>query len=759
MIRVERTRVPRPSILASSRAESERHAATGFFTNSKRGRQQPFPFRIYRDPQIRDALNELFYGKCAYCEVRIIAATPLDVEMYRPKASVAERPEHPGYWWLASDWDNLLVACIDCNRSRVHAGERSGKANRFPLVDETQRAFNPGEETREQPLLLDPCRDDPESHLVFDESGMVVSATARGQATISVLGLNRSGLVEARKHAALLVQASIARVETLIRRRPDSPDLAEMLQTELSGLRESTEPSEEFAALKRQLIRPVLDRLMRQGVAVESPEAIASTPRITKAQKMATKAAFMAYQHAQSSFSLTDEEGRDRYRSERRLIERIVIHNVKAIRDLDLDLTNLGEGRTPWLMLLGENGTGKSTILQAIALTLAGASALARLGADRKFDPSDFVRYRCQSGRVSLKLSGFVGPHRLTFRRDRVEFRSPTGERTIVSFASSPPVVEGSGWEPQTVLLGYGATRLLPRADSEIRSTPPGDQYSRVDNLFDPFVPLFDAEAWLASLEPVRFDSAAVVLKDLLRLGADASFVVEDGHVLVADHGDQVSLRQVSDGYQSVVATAIDIFEVVMRLWPNVVDAEGIVLLDEIGAHLHPTWKMRIVTSVRRALPGIQFLTSTHDPLCLRGLGAGEVVVMQRDENDRVRELVGLPSPGDFRIDQLLTSDFFGLSSTVDPETEALFDEYYALLALPDPNHAQTERLSVLRAELKDRRYLGTTLRENLMYEAVDRLVARHRLSPDRTLPELRQEAADEVARLWAEDVPPLPPP
>jgi hypothetical protein len=272
--------------------------------------------------------------------------------------------------------------------------------------------------------------------------------------------------------------------------------------------------------------------------------------------------------------------------------------------------------------------------------------------------------------------------------------------------------------------------------------------------LFNPFVPLFDAEAWLTGLEPYQFDSAALVLKDLLRLGAHASFLVEGGRVLVAEHRDVVPLRQVSDGYQSVVATAIDILEVVMRLWPNVADAEGIVLLDEIGAHLHPTWKMRIVESIRRALPGIQFVTSTHDPLCLRGLGAGEVVVMQRDEDEKLRHLTDLPSPADFRVDQLLTSDFFGLNTTVDPETEALFDEYYALLALADPSTAQADRLAELRVELKDRRHLGSTMRESLMYEAVDRLLARHKRNPQRSLPDLTHEAADEIARIWAEDQP-----
>ena len=141
----------------------------------------------------------------------------------------------------------------------------------------------------------------------------------------------------------------------------------------------------------------------------------------------------------------------------------------------------------------------------------------------------------------------------------------------------------------------------------------------------------------MAGLGEVEFDSASLVLKDLLSLAAKARFEVDrDRRVIVAYHGERVPLRQLSDGYQSVVATAVDILDVMTTVWPNLGDAEGVVLLDEIGAHLHPTWKMRIVSSIRRAAPGLQFVTSTHDPLCLRGLGEGEVAVMRRDENNRV---------------------------------------------------------------------------------------------------------------------------
>jgi uncharacterized protein (TIGR02646 family) len=168
-------------------------------------RQQRFEFKVYRHPTVKETLTELFYGKCAYCEGKVGISAPVDVEFFRPKAGVVESPDHPGYWWLAMVWENMLSSCIDCNRVRTHEGVRTGKANRFPLVDEKKRAFKPGKERFEEPILRDPCNDYPEQHLVFDEMGRVVSDTPRGNVTIAVLGLNRPGLVDARRHAAVMV--------------------------------------------------------------------------------------------------------------------------------------------------------------------------------------------------------------------------------------------------------------------------------------------------------------------------------------------------------------------------------------------------------------------------------------------------------------------------------------------------------------------------------------------------------------------------
>jgi hypothetical protein len=756
MIKVDRTQVPVPRVLSmdgDSPARIEREKAEVFFRKGQHDRQVRFPFKVYKYPEIKDALVKLFNGKCAYCESRYLSVAPVDIELFRPKAGVSESPSHPGYWWLAMVWENMLPSCAVCNRLRSDEGIKTGKANRFPLEDEAMRAFDPGQELLERPLLLDPCVDNPEDHLVFDKNGMVMSDTARGQAAIAILGLNRRGLVDARRLAAQGVLEELA----LLERFSGESDIPPEVQDRLDSIYKMMNPEEEYSAMKRQLILPVIRKLDSSPATKQESILmdIAATARpISRARKRHIKAAFSAFEHDQSLYSLEDAEGREKYRFQRRLIERISIKNIKAIQALELDLTSKS-GRTSWLMLLGENGTGKSTALQATAITLLGAKSFIELAERTELHPRDFVRYGCKTGTISVKLSGFHKPHKLIFMKDRVEFTGPAGDKTEVVFDESKIRVDGAGWDPQTLLLGYGATRLLPRKSAGLPSPESQKAFSRVDNLFDSFVPLLNAERWLLNFEAARFDNVAIIIKDLLALGSSAKLLQdhENEQIVVVDHKARVPLRRLSDGYQSMVALAIDILEIALRLWPNLQEAEGIILLDELGAHLHPTWKMRVVESLRRALPAMQFLVTTHDPLCLRGLGLGEVAVMRRDENSRIVVLSELPSPADLRVDQLLTSDFFGLNSTVDPEVEKIFDEYYALMALQEPTETQKARLENLREELKDRRYLGSTPRENLMYDAIDKLVANRKLTPNIPVVEIQQKAVDAVADIWKRSV------
>jgi uncharacterized protein (TIGR02646 family) len=148
--------------------------------------------------RLKPYLIELFKHKCAYCEFKFEANEVGEVEHYRPKARVAGAPEHPGYFWLAFELENLLISCSNCNKW-------GGKKNQFPLADSADRAmlFCPNHELdNEQPLLLNPYTDLPEQHLHFDpEIGTVESLTERGAATIRVCDLNREPLAEKRKEA------------------------------------------------------------------------------------------------------------------------------------------------------------------------------------------------------------------------------------------------------------------------------------------------------------------------------------------------------------------------------------------------------------------------------------------------------------------------------------------------------------------------------------------------------------------------------
>ncbi len=113
---------------------------------------------VWRD--LKHELSALFpEKKCWYCESPVDRADNA-VDHFRPKGRVSDalRP-HNGYRWLAFEWRNFRYACTFCNSRRkdVTHGTAGGKADRFPLLDESQRLYAPGPLGQESPKLLDPC--------------------------------------------------------------------------------------------------------------------------------------------------------------------------------------------------------------------------------------------------------------------------------------------------------------------------------------------------------------------------------------------------------------------------------------------------------------------------------------------------------------------------------------------------------------------------------------------------------------------------
>ena len=145
-----------------------------------------------------------FHGKCSYCEKKISSTQYVDIDHFRPKKAVSDGDfnninGHPGYYWLCYDWKNLLPSCILCNRKSTSDGVLIGKDTRFPV--RSFRATRPGEEAREEPLLIHPALEDPAEHIEVDATGILHAkeGSDRGRACIDVFGLNNRDLPNERK--------------------------------------------------------------------------------------------------------------------------------------------------------------------------------------------------------------------------------------------------------------------------------------------------------------------------------------------------------------------------------------------------------------------------------------------------------------------------------------------------------------------------------------------------------------------------------
>jgi uncharacterized protein (TIGR02646 family) len=176
--------------------------------------------------RFRDHLIELFHGKCAYCEIPLVGQHKGDVEHFRPKNAVVEedgaravdsdgRP-HPGYWWLAYEWGNLLPACRDCNST-------NHKGNKFPVFG--QRADRRPD--LDVPKLINPLFDEPSEHIAWNVvTGSPVALDERGESTIKNLGLDEPRLNDLRLELKLPYRR---RTRIAITRAADAEELADAL--------------------------------------------------------------------------------------------------------------------------------------------------------------------------------------------------------------------------------------------------------------------------------------------------------------------------------------------------------------------------------------------------------------------------------------------------------------------------------------------------------------------------------------------------
>ena len=163
-----------------------------------------------------------------------------------------------------------------------------------------------------------------------------------------------------------------------------------------------------------------------------------------------------------------------------------------------------------------------------------------------------------------------------------------------------------------------------------------------------------------------------------------------------------VALDQLSLGYRTMMAWTVDVARRLFERYPdspNPLAEPAVVLVDEIDLHLHPQWQRQIIDFLSERFPNTQFIVTAHSPLVVQAAANANIVLLRR-EGDHVVIENDLEAIRNWRVDQILTSDLFGLESARPPHLDEYFKERREILSQGPLDEAAKERLAELEEKI-----------------------------------------------------------
>ncbi len=376
-------------------------------------------------------------------------------------------------------------------------------------------------------------------------------------------------------------------------------------------------------------------------------------------------------------------------------IESLSIENYRNFKTSRIGFLNPvnGSGRAEpnnINLILGSNGSGKTSILRAAATALI-PELMPRVNSRYLIRRSE-KELAAEKGRLKLdmllsKLDGGEGSFSRTahVHSDRGINAGASGSSGQVGKHVIGEIYEERA--PSFFLVGYGATRWTSLADQytvpEARNQKTHPRYQRVASLFEDGFGLMPLEAWLPAFmfrNPSRLSQVVDFIQMLLPPGFEKVKVLEGPVLFKTEQGTELPVQALSDSYRTYIAWIGDlVYHLAMCCPPKMgfEEMEGVVLVDEVDLHLHPKWQQTILKHLSKSLPKLQFVVTSHSPLVASTLPAANILVMSSDKNGFPtvvrpdRELRGLDA------DQVLKTPVFGLENTRTPDFESSIFELY----------------------------------------------------------------------------------